>query len=138
MTSKREHTQHTQLRELQSAGYDISDKRAVRLHTNPVDETDRHSHAKMACAKVLAEAGYFIDSEVTHDSGVIADLIAYGLDERNPIVVELESEYDEQVKQDNLSLYQYGPIREVYTFDVQAFPKNIDPMKDKAKELLGL
>jgi hypothetical protein len=128
-----------ELSQLNSAGFNMGQKRCVRLHSNPVDERLAHFHAKAACAKVCAEAGYFIDSEIEHEpTGNIADLIAYGIEDRMPIVIELESIADENTSAENLDKYHHGPIREVYTLEVDNFGTEITEMHDHAKSQLGL
>jgi hypothetical protein len=128
-----------ELSQLNSAGFNMGQKRCVRLHTNPQDERLEHAHAKMACAKVCAEAGYFIDSEIEHTpTGNIADLIAYGLEDRMPIVIELESVIEDDTKRNNLAKYNHAPIQEVYTLDVDAFGTDITEMQEHAQDQLGL
>lgn len=135
--TKRKYTEKKQIRQLQDAGFDVQDTRAIRLHTNPQDSTKAHAHAKMAVGKVLAEAGYKIDSEVSIN-GFQCDILAYGLEDRRPIVVELESEYDDEIVSQNIDRYYEGPIREVYTLSVDEFGTEIEAMHEHAKNELGL
>jgi len=130
-------TQHK--RELQSAGFRVDGERVIRMHTNPKDENTTHAHAKLAVGKVCAEAGYKVDSEVLHEpTGNIADVLAYGLEDRYIMVVELETEYDEETEKQNLENYQHGPVAEVFTLSVTSFPENIHSMGTHAAEELGL
>ena len=138
MTSKRTHIQYKDAKALKSAGWRVEGKRCIRLHTNPQDETIAHAHAKASVGKVLAEAGYCVDSEVEHESGCVADIVAFGLEGRKPIVVELESEYSDELKQRNLKKYQHGPVAEVWTLPVDEFGNNIEHMQTYAKAKLGL
>ena len=133
------HTQFKDAKALKRAGWSVEGKRCIRLHSNPVDETIAHAHAKTAVAKVLAEAGYCVDSEVEHEhTGNVADIVGFGLEGRKPIVVELESEYSDELKQRNLKKYQHGPVAEVWTLPVDEFGNNIEHMQTYAKAKLGL
>jgi len=137
--TKRQELAVKQATELQRAGYAIDGKRSIRLHSNPQEETTLHAHAKMAAGQVLARAGYRIDSEVEHEpTGNVADIVAYGLAERRPIIVELESVCDRALKLTNVDKYQHGPVSEVHTFDLSTFATDVDELQDQIKWELGL
>ena len=134
--TKRQELAVRQANELRSAGYDISARRAIRMHHG--EETKEHLHCKTAVAHILAGVGYRVDSEVEHESGVIADVIGYGLEDRHPVVVELESDYSTQLKRENIDKYRYDPIYEVFTFDVTQLPTEIDTLHSQISKRMGL
>jgi len=139
MTTERTKQAIRECRELNNAGYNVGKRRTIRLHTNPQDETPMHAHAKMAVGKVLAEAGYRVDSEVEHEpTGNVADVLGYGCDGRHACVVELETEWSIETKQANIRKYNHGPIAEVWTLDVTDLPVRVDDLHQRVKGELGL
>jgi hypothetical protein len=89
----------------------------------------------MACAQILADRKFFIDSEVGHEpTGNIADIVAYGHESRNPIVVELDTVYDRDVALANVEKYQHGPIYDVITVPVDTLSTEIKTMHNEIQE----
>ena len=125
-------------RQLQNTGYQVQAKRvACRLHTNPQDETARHAHAKLAAGRVLASLGYRVDSEVVHEpTGNIVDVLGYGVEGRNPVVVELETECDDSLKLRNVEKYCHGPVGECYTIGLDGMPENIHGMEEEIRSVI--
>lgn len=142
--TKRDRLAIEQKRELQRAGFDIQGKRRVRFHANAELETTRHFMAKAVAGHTLAAVGYRVDSEVELEKGSkpsehpIADIIGYGLEDRQPVVVELDTECDSGVKRENLRTYMADPISEVYTVDVTSLPSDVQGMREDIAGVLGL
>lgn len=142
--TKRDRIAVQQQRELERAGFQIDGKRRIRMHANAELETTHHFMAKAVAGHTLASVGYRVDSEVTLEKGSkpsehpIADIIGYGLEERQPIVVELDTECSPEVKRSNLEKYHVPPISEVYTVDVTELPGDIAGMQETIAGVLGL
>lgn len=136
--NKRQNDAWKQGKDLESAGYDIQGRRCVRMHKNPTDETLEHKLAKMSAAHVLVSEGYRVDSEVELSSGPVADLLAYGLEDRKPIVVELESNCTTSLKRENAEKYAKGIVRDCMTIDLAELPSDDEERVEHIRrELFG-
>jgi hypothetical protein len=128
MSNKRQHDAWQEEQSLSDSGYMIEGRRCVRFHA--ADETLKHRTAKLASAHVLHEEGYRVESEVEQTDGPIADILAYGHEDRKPIVVELESDCTDSLKRENARRYTVGIVRECFTIDVEELPWDIGGMID--------
>lgn len=135
--TKREQTIYKQTRTLQTAGYNLQGHSHIKPNTG--SEKEKTLFAKTACFIVLQNADYVVESEIkyTRTNGV-CDLLAYGLADRRPIVVEIESENNSDLKLENVELYGSDHIREVYTFFLDTTPTNPYDMIDYFTVELGL
>lgn len=78
---------------------------------------------KALCAKILKEQGYRIDTEVSKDGVGEIDIVAYG--QARPIIVEVESNLDDETIDDKLRRYYEGePFRDVFVLDPTEMPDN--------------
>lgn len=142
--TKRDRVAIDQQRDLQRAGFQVDGKRRIRMHANPQGETVEHISAKAVAGHTLASVGYRVDSEVELDNGgkpsehPIADVLGYGLEDRKPVVVELDTECSPEVKRANLEKYHVPPVSEVYTIDVTSLPDSIRGMREEIASELGL
>ena len=136
--NKRKRVITNQKRELQSAGYEISAERAIRAHTNPQDETLDHIVAKTVAAKVCFESGFCVDSEVAIRD-YQADILAYGLEDRRPFVIELETDCDEHTETTKVNQYvDYQTVHECYVIDLDSAPNAPDELFNHIKDKVGL
>lgn len=143
MTNKRQHEKYAQYRELKNAGYQIHDDIGIR--PNSGSETLTHWIAKCVGAHVLTNAGFRVDSEVeryeypTAASAVgEVDLLAFGHEDRLPIVLEMERDVDRDVVKDKLEKYHVEPIREVFVIAVDDLSDDPEEMRDEIRAEIGL
>ena len=120
MTNKRQYDEYSQRKELQSANWRV--EKADKIEFNHGSETNKHIQTKVAAAIVLQERGYRIDSEVEMEGGTV-DLLGYGRDDGDVIVVECETSPTEDVISDKIERYIYNqPPRECYVLDTNETP----------------
>lgn len=120
MSDKNKHIEFSQRRELQSAGWRV--EQSDKIEFNHGSETAKHIQTKVAAAIVLQEKGYRIDSEVEMGSGTV-DLLGYGREDGDVIVVEAETSPTEEVIEDKIERYIYNePPRECYVLNTNDIP----------------
>jgi hypothetical protein len=119
-------------RRLKNAGWDVSKKPAVRFNAGGSAETVGHIVAKTLTAKLCLENGYMIDTEVEHPNYGEIDVLCYH-PERLNWAIELETEPDEETKQDKIERYVYGtePINDLCLVDVSSLPAHCLDMRDR-------
>ena len=135
--SKRDKEIYTQYRELNRAGWEIPNTHEILCRGNGGSESLSHVVAKTVAAKVCINAGYRVSSEVENQQGE-ADILAYGHESRNPIVIELENGLTDEVKSKKLSQYLVGPVREVYVIDLDDSPSDPESLAGHIQEVTGL
>jgi hypothetical protein len=129
--TKRQQSELSQRRELQSAGWDVNQKDSVAFNSG--SETQRHAFCKLAVAWVLKERGYRIDSEVTMDNGEV-DILAYGREDGDIIAVECETSPTKEVVRDKIDRYVSGqPVRECFVLTVNDMPNTIQEAVEWAR-----
>ena len=126
----------TDLKALQSRGYQI--EKADSIKPNTGSETDKHLHAKAACARVLWNNGFRVSTEVKHEKGHILDVLGYGAPGRYPIGIELETGLDEQTATSYRELYYVDCMREIYCVDVSSLSWDCREMATQIAKTLGL
>lgn len=105
---------NAQKRELQNAGYDLASRPGIRF--NHGSETAAHFLSKALTGWLLHTHGYVVDSEIEMD-GYVCDLIAYGLEDRRPVLVEIETESQDGIWELKWDKLGSGEIRELYVLD---------------------
>jgi len=136
MTSKRQSEIYRQKNRLNHQGWNIEDTtNAVRF--NGGSETLHHVTSKCVAAKVAIDAGYRVQSEVECPNGE-ADILAFGLEDRYPIVIELERDFDIEVQQKKLEQYNVGDVAEVWVIDLDEAPSHPDSLYEHIAEQVGL
>ena len=137
--SKHEREIYEQYRELNRNGWNIQDTNPVLCRSNGGSETLKHAVAKTIAGKVCENAGYRVQSEVETDHGKEADILAFGHESRRPIVVELENSLTEEVRNQKLSHYLKGQVREVYVIDLDQWGcESPGWFMDHVKQVTGL
>ena len=137
--SKREQVIYEQYRELRTNGWGITDTGSY-IKPNSGSESLPHLVAKTAAAKVCIDQGFTVASEVENaHNGKEADILAYGLEGRKPIAIELENSLDEETKDRKLRHYHIQPVSEVYVIDLDEWTNN-DPewLYEYIQEVTGL
>ncbi len=136
--SKRQSTIYNQKNRLNHQGWNIEDTtNAVRF--NGGSETLHHVTSKCVAAKVAIDAGYRVASEVELDDGSgECDILAYGLEDRHPIVIELERDFDIEVQEKKLEQYNVGDVAEVWVIDLDEAPSHPDSLYEHIAEQTGL
>jgi len=127
-----------QYRELKRNGWQIEDSSSY-IKPNDGSESLSHLVAKSVAAKVCIDAGYTVASEVVNYNGKEADIVAYGHENRRPIVVELENGLTDETKDRKLRHYHVAPVREVYVIDLGRFDvMDTRELYDHISEVTGL
>ncbi|ELY91439.1 hypothetical protein [Natrialba taiwanensis] len=118
--SKRTKTIYRQYQRLNHQGWEIDGvENCVKF--NGGSETTAHRVAKTVAASVCIDVGYRVRSEVECPSGD-ADILAFGLEDRRPIVVELENDLSEDVAERKREQYNVGDVSEVWIIDLDNAP----------------
>lgn len=118
--TKRQYDQYTDRKMLQENGWQLN--KASRYHS--AKETVLHSTLKTLAGHYLQdEYGYKVAHEVKCNDG-IADLLAYGLEDRiSPIVVEIETNAQDDVLDEKFKQYCVNePVQELYVIDPIELP----------------
>ncbi len=134
--SKREQVIYKQFKRLNHQGWNIKHK-GNHVHFNGGSETTHHRVAKTVAASVCIDEGYRVASEVECPEGE-ADILAYGLEDRYPIVIELENDLSERVAKQKRRQYDVGDIREIYIIDLDNAPDDPDKLYEHIQETTGL
>ncbi len=137
MTSKRQSEIYRQKSRLEYQGWDIGGVTSS-VEFNGGSETLHHRVAKTVAASVCIDAGYRVASEVETDQGDEADILAYGLEDRRPIVIELERDFDIEVQQKKLEQYNVGDVAEVWVIDLDEAPSHPNSLYEHIAEQVGL
>jgi hypothetical protein len=124
MTTAREKKEYDDRRFLSDAGWSVSKKDNVSMHTGA--ETLQHFIGKALAAYRLNEVGYRIDSEVSHKSGNAVDVLAYGCKGRDPIGVEVETGLNDDKRAEKIDKYVHnGRLSDVFFIEATEVPANI-------------
>lgn len=123
--TKRSRVEYEQRRELQNCGWKVTQRDSVAFNSG--SESQKHYQTKCAAAWVLRERDYRIDSEVeitqAQDTIGEVDLLGYGRDDGDIIVVEAETAPTKEVITDKLDRYYHNqPPREVFVIDTNDCP----------------
>jgi len=124
-------------RELQSVGFELECTPTNAVVPNHGSETPKHLHAKTATVQLLLRNGYAVATEVAID-GAIADILAYGHEDRRPIIIEIERNCVLEVAQAKLECFCVGPIRECYVIEGTDLGHDIREMHKQIATHLGL
>jgi len=129
MTDKAQRVYHSWKRSLQQAGWDVDTVDSIKF--NYGSETAKHQHAKLAGAHILRNAGYRIDTEVTHPERGEIDLIAIPTKEsQEPFAVEFETTPTSEVVDDKLTRYFDGtPFVECYIINLEKVGTDVIEMR---------
>ena len=136
--SKREKTVYTEYRELNNSGWSIQNTNPVLCRSNGGSETLDHAVAKTVAGKVLENAGYRVQSEAPTKQGKEADILGFGHESRNPVVIELERSTSESVEEKKRKQYLKGSVREVWVIDLDSAPSDPSELFDHISEVTGL
>lgn len=135
--SKRQSEIYRQKNRLNHQGWEI-DGVENTIHPNSGSESLHHLLAKSTAAKVCIDAGYRVASEVTTKNGDEADILAFGLEGRKPVVIEVENGLSEDVAQSKRRQYNIGDISEVWIIDLDSAPSTPDALYEHIAEQTGL
>ncbi len=136
--SKSKRIRIEQYRELKRNGWQIEDNSSY-IKPNSGSEKLSHLVAKTVAAKVAIDAGYTVASEVENYHGKEADILAYGHENRRPIVVELENGLTDETKDRKLRHYHVAPVREVWLINLDEWENNNPAwLREYVKEVTGL
>lgn len=135
--SKQKQIQFQEYRALKNAGWDFDKGSYIKFNSG--SESLKHIVAKSIAGHVALNAGYTVASEVETKHGHEADILAYGCEGRQPIVIDLENDYTEEVAKEKRGLYSIGPIREPWIINLDNWQNN-DPewLANHIKEVTGL
>ena len=136
--SKRTKIKHRAYRQLKNEGIQVTKSNQVR--PNPGSETYSHFRCK-ACVAFLGQInGYWVSSEVDFPNGKEADILLWGHEDRNTLVVECETSIDDIVKQEKLNNYVKGfeSIDDMLMIEVLDLPENAHQTLGFVSEQLGL
>jgi len=136
MSDKRTSEIYRQYQRLNHQGWAI-ETTTNALEFNGGSETLHHVVAKSVAAKVCIDAGYRVRSEVECINGE-ADILAFGLEDRRPIVIELERDFEIEVQQKKLEQYNVGDVSEVWVIDLDEAPSHPDSLYEHIAEQVGL
>jgi len=126
-------------RKLKDSGWQVSKHPAVRFNASGESETIGHFVSKAIAAKLCLQNGYMIDTEVVSEHGYgEIDLICYSPD-RITMAVELETNPDEDTKQDKLERYvkSNNVIEDMQMIAVDELPNHLLDMRDRIITELG-
>lgn len=137
MSSKRTSEIYSQKNRLNHQGWNIDSVRSS-VEFNGGSETLHHRIAKTVAASVCIDSGYRVASECCTDQGDEADILAYGLEDRRPVVIELENGLTEDVETRKRKQYSVGDVRECYIIDLDAAPSDPDDLYTHIAEQTGL
>jgi len=129
-------SQISDYRALKQAGWIVSGM-SSEVCFNGGSESLRHFVGKSVAGYVCRETGYTVLSEVTVDDAV-CDILAFGHQSRNPIVVEIETDKTEAVESAKLDSFAVGPVRDVFVIESKNLPPEMDEMRRYIKGVLGL
>lgn len=134
--TKRQHDRYERLRELQSAGWQVTKGNAIR--PNSGSETQSHWQAKAAVAYVLEDRGLGYSSEVTNDeTGATIDILWHGPADGSPVAIEVETKPTRDVISEKIEKYVTGePVRDVFILAVEDCPDNFTEAVEWAEEEL--
>jgi hypothetical protein len=129
MTDKANRVYHSWLQSLSQAGWNADKVDSIKF--NHGSETAKHQHAKVATAHILRNAGYRIDTEVTHPERGEIDVIAIPTKEsQEPFAVELETSPTPETTQDKLERYYDGtPFVECYVVNLSKVGTDVIEMR---------
>lgn len=121
--TKRQKARYERVRELQSAGWQVTKGNAIR--PNHGSETASHWQAKAAVAYVLEDRGLGYSSEVEHEeTGATIDVLWHGPEDGSPVAIEVETNPTDGVVSEKLEQYVYGePMRDMFLLDVDGCPE---------------
>lgn len=136
--SKRDKTIYSEYRDLNNNGWCIQNTNPVLCRSNGGSETLTHAIAKTVAGKVCENAGYRVQSEVETEDGKEADILAFGHESRNPIVIELENSLTERTEKRKMKHYLKGSVREVYVIDLDNAPSESEKLKEHIQSVTGL
>lgn len=133
--SKREKAEYKDRHALRNAGWDVS--QTDKIAFNGGEESPEHLFLKAGAAYHLKQTlDYRVDSEVSMPAGDV-DVLAYGHPDRNPIVVEVETNATEEVVEDKLQRYIRGePPRDMFVLDPTQLESNVREPLEHAKQNL--
>jgi len=137
MSDKRTSEIYRQKSRLEYQGWDIGGVTSS-VEFNGGSETLHHRVAKTVAASVCIDAGYRVRSEVVTEAGDEADILAFGLEDRRPIVVELENSLTNEVAAIKREQYTIGDVRETYIIDLDDAPSHPDSLYEHIAEQVGL
>lgn len=135
MTNARTKQEYTDRHKLRQAGWDVSKRDTIQFNSG--SETYAHLALKAAAAYYLKqELGYRVDSEVQNPGGEV-DILAYGHQTRNPIVVEVETSPTEEIINDKVERYITGqPVRDMFVLNPNDLSKGaLEPLELVEAEL---
>jgi len=128
MTDRRTRAEFDSRKELQSYGWDVQQRDAVAFNSG--SETLKHAVAKLLVARVCKSADYRVDTEVEMEHGEV-DVLAYGHPRRANIVVEVETNPQDNVIADKIERYIEGePVRECFVIDPAEMPTDMLAAED--------
>jgi hypothetical protein len=130
--------EYKQLSTLQTHGIDVQQDSNVKPNTG--SESWPHFQAK-ACVAYLGQInGYRVDSEVEFDNGKECDILLWGHDSRNTLVVETETNWNDQVLEAKLNQYvePYPPIDDMLCIEVLDLPENSMDVLEYVSHQIGL
>jgi len=129
MSNKADRVYFDWLQSLSQAGWDVD--KADTIKFNSGSETGKHQHAKLATAHILRNAGYRIDTEVTHPERGEIDVVAIPTkDSQEPFAVELETAPTPETTQDKLERYYDGtPFVECYIVNLAKVGNDVIEMR---------
>jgi len=129
MSNKQTRVYHSWLQSLSQAGWDVDKQDAIKFNSG--SETGKHQHAKVATAHILRNAGYRIDTEVTHPERGEIDVVAIPTKEsQEPFAVELETSPTPETTQDKLERYYDGtPFVECYVVNLSKVGTDVIEMR---------
>jgi hypothetical protein len=135
--TKRQSEIYRQKNRLNHQGWNIEDTTNA-LRFNGGSETLNHVTSKCVAAKVAIDAGYRVQSEVQTENGDECDILAFGLEDRRPVVIELENGLTEGVAERKRRQYTIGDVRECYIIDLDNAPSHPDSLYEHIAEQTGL
>lgn len=108
------------------------------IRPNSGSEKLSHLLAKSTAAKVAIDAGYRVQSEVVTKNGDECDILAFGLEGRKPIVIEVENDCTDETVQKKQEQYKTPDIREVFVISLDEAPADPDELYEYIQEQTGL
>jgi len=124
-------------RELHNNGWNVNKTNQIR--PNSGSETVKHLVAKALVAHAGLQAGYKVDSEVSHSHRGEIDILLYGLSQRLTLAVEVETSPTDETVQDKVDRYVNNtPIDDLVLVNVTELPTDMLDAYGEIKEVLGL
>lgn len=133
----REKEIYRQRNRLNHQGWDIPDTENC-IRPNSGSERLDHLLAKTVAAKVAIDAGYRVQSEVVTENGDECDILAFGLEDRRPVVIEVENDCRDETIEKKQAQYMTPDIREVFVISLDEAPTDPDELYTHIADVTGL